>query len=111
MTTREAIKNNILVGLAPPSAVVGEPDDAHTLRVENRKYDLRDRKGGCLNTNDPYAHIPRELRSSPIRWPLIIFNQGSRHAEVVEVLCVPNQFEVNNSRGKVEATREQVCHC
>lgn len=109
MTTREAIKNNILVGLLPPPGVTNEPDDIQTLRVENRKYDLRDRKKGSINANGPYAHIPDELRNSPRRWPLVTFNQGSERCPTTDLLCVPNVFEVNNCQGRIEATREQVC--
>ena len=47
--------------------------------------------------------IPNGIMHSPMLWPLVRFSPSN-----VEVLCIPNAFEMNNAEGGVEARREQV---
>lgn len=95
-----------MVGLVAPGKSNPDPGGGHISRAGNHSAD--DRNPGVPDIYDPYAHVPDEMRNSPRRWPLVKFDRGTWRGEPAEVLCVPNDFEVNNSNGKVEATRTQV---
>lgn len=108
MTTREAINKNIFIGLSEKDAA--HPDDTRSPRVDHKHFDSRNPGRDRQNLLDRYKHVTDELRRDPRRWPLVhIYPPGaSQDSRPKRVLCVPNVFEANDSRGRVEATREQV---
>lgn len=57
----------------------------------------------------PGPNIPQHILGASRKWPLVNFKSASYYGGAMDVLCVPNVFEVNNAEGGIEATREQVC--
>jgi ATP-dependent DNA helicase PIF1 len=92
MTTLKAKACGIKIGLAEM------PQKSVRLQSYNKK-------AGPLLGPDV---IPERILKSEKMWPLVRFKTCSYYGDSIDVLCVPNTFEVNNADGGVEVTREQV---
>ena len=87
MTTLEAQNRNIKIGIAegPP----GPRSSASSSKMSGPK-------------------AAQTSLGASRKWPVVNFKSASYPGGFVDVLCVPNQFEVNNAEGGIEAVREQV---
>lgn len=93
LPTREALQRGIKLGLAE-----GTPRNKPPSHMGPKIKPI----------DQPDVEVPVSLLNSPQLWPVVKFNHGSLYGGPIEVLCVPDRFEVNNADGGVEATREQV---
>lgn len=92
MTTREAKEKGIKIGIADMPTKPGP--------------DHRNMPGSPAKPGSNQL-LERMLRRSDV-WPVVRFNRGAYDGGPIQVLCVPNVFEVNNAEGNIEASREQV---
>ncbi|KAI0047663.1 hypothetical protein FA95DRAFT_1204693 [Auriscalpium vulgare] len=53
-------------------------------------------------TDGERKEVPEHVRKSACKWPLVRFTNGR------ELLCIPQEFTVNNGEGETEAARLQV---
>ncbi|GJE87831.1 ATP-dependent DNA helicase PIF1 [Phanerochaete sordida] len=99
LTTSEAQQLGIKIGVPDNESSSNKPA-IHSWKIG--------RHFGMHQPQDETTRRERELLSKPGLYPVVWFNQGSIHGGPIEVLCVPNDFEVNTADGRVEARREQV---
>lgn len=102
MTTREAGEHSIMIGL---------PDGESFPGINHHIPSWPMGRGHSSPGNDTQDEARRKMRvalSRPGVYPVVRFNKGSIHGGMIDVLCVPNDFEVTTADGRVEARREQV---
>lgn len=86
MTTKDAAKRGVKIG------VTEGPQQGKTFAQH---------KGPQTPANGD--SVSERILNSPTLWPLVKFSPSG-----IEVLCVPNVFDVTNAEGTMEARREQV---
>ena len=101
LTTREANELGIMIGLPDGETLLKNQ------RVPSWRIDRRSFSSETSAQDEAKQKLQIALSRSGV-YPVVRFNQGSIHGGSVEVLCVPNDFEVSAADGRVEARREQV---
>lgn len=91
--------------MANSRLVNGSLGIVHSFETHARK-NLHAVQGAEVEQNETGTVATEELRRPPppqTRYPVVLFSNGQ------QVHCTPLSFQVLNSIGEVEATRDQVC--